>query len=258
MKIITNLTDWQDIRNDFPADARIGFVPTMGCLHQGHASLIQKSVSENAITVLSIFVNPTQFNDPSDYKHYPQTLDDDLELARQLGVNYVLIPATKEIYPDNNTIRIITDHPFAMVMEGACRPGHFNGMLTIVLKLLLLVRADNAYFGEKDYQQYILVTQLAQQYFIQTKIIPCPIIRESSGLPLSSRNRRLAKDERILVDEFYLFLFAKSHTITEIEEKLAALKIGLDYLELHHNCLFLSLKIGAIRIIDNIVTGDII
>ena len=252
MHIITNLKDWQNIRHNLLSNVAIGFVPTMGCLHQGHASLIKKSIAENTITVLSIFVNPTQFNDPSDYEHYPKTLDDDVELARQLGVDYVIILSLDAIYPDNNTIRIITDHPIAMIMEGACRPGHFNGMLTIVLKLLLLVRAHHANFGEKDYQQYVLVSHLVRQYLIPTKVIPCPIIRELSGLPLSSRNRRLTEDQRALIDKFYRFLFSSKHELDDIKHELARLTIDYDYLETHENRLFLALKIGAIRIIDNI------
>ena len=138
-------------------------------------------------------------------------------------------------------------------MEGAFRPGHFNGMLTIVLKLLLLARAHNAYFGEKDYQQYFLVTQLIQQYFINTNIILCPTIREASGLPLSSRNKRLSTDEWILLEQLYSFLCnPEKYSVDDIRNKLISLKIQNNYIETHDDRLFIALKIGPIRIIDNL------
>src|SRR3990167_8680513 len=164
MKIINNIKEWKKIRGNLSDDLKIGFVPTMGCLHQGHASLIKNSVSQNDITVLSIFVNPTQFNDPSDYQHYPKTVDDDIELARQLNVDYVITPDAEGMYPNGNQIQLITDHPFSTIMEGHYRPGHFNGVLTVVMKLLMLIRATKIYFGEKDYQQYFLVNELSKKY----------------------------------------------------------------------------------------------
>ena|SRR3990167_2712314 len=252
MKIISNLKEWKTIRNNLSADLKIGFMPTMGCLHQGHASLIKKSVSQNDVTVLSIFINPTQFNDPADYARYPQTLDSDIDMARNLAVDYVIIPNIDSMYPDGNNIHLMTDHPFSLVMEGYYRPGHFNGVLTIVMKLLLLIRANSVYFGEKDYQQYFLIGELIKKYFIPTEIIVCPIFRESSGLPFSSRNTKLTANERQLVETFYEFFYInRPHSLDEIKKKMVELKIQYDYFETYDNRLFFALKIGSIRIIDN-------
>lgn len=252
MEIIQDSTKWQAIRNSLSSDITIGFVPTMGCLHQGHASLINQSVAQNDITVLSIFVNPTQFNDPQDYERYPKNSEADLVLAKALKVNYVIMPEINDLYPGGNDISVATDHLFSQILEGRCRPGHFNGVLTIVMKLLMLVRADHVYFGEKDYQQYFLITELIKKYFIQTKIILCPTVRELSGLPLSSRNTRLSADERKCIELFYEFFYHnRSHSLAEIKEKILALKMQYDYLEVHNDRFFMALKIGCIRIIDN-------
>jgi len=252
MKIINNIKEWKKIRGNLSDDLKIGFVPTMGCLHQGHASLIKNSVSQNDITVLSIFVNPTQFNDLSDYQHYPKTLDDDMELARQLNVDYVITPDIDSMYPDGNQIHLVTDHPLSSVMEGYYRPKHFNGVLTIVMKLLILIHANKIYFGEKDYQQYFLVSELIKKYFVKTEIILCPTVRELSGLPFSSRNTKLSINEKQLIETFYDFFYNhRPHSLNLIKEKLLKLKIQYDYFETHDDRLFFALKIGSIRIIDN-------
>jgi len=247
-----DIIEWKKIRDNLSSDLKIGFVPTMGCLHQGHAALIKNSVSQNDRTVLSIFVNPTQFNDPSDYQHYPKTLDADIALARQLNADYVITPDIESMYPDGNQIHLITDHPFSTIMEGYYRPRHFNGVLTIVMKLLMLIRANKIYFGEKDYQQYFLVSELIKKYFVQTEVMLCPTVRESSGLPFSSRNTKLSTNERELIEKFYKYFYCnRPHTLIEIKEKMSELKIQYDYLEIHNDHLFFALKIGSIRIIDN-------
>lgn len=252
MKMISDINEWKKIRNNISANLKIGFVPTMGCLHQGHASLIKKSVLQNDMTVLSIFVNPTQFNDPSDYQHYPKTLDGDMTLARQLNVDYVITPDIESMYPDGNQIYFVTDHSFSTIMEGRYRPEHFNGVLTIVMKLLQLIRANKIYCGEKDYQQYFLVSELIKKYFVQTEIMLCPTVRESSGLPFSSRNMKLSTHERQLIETFYEFFYRhRPHALIEIKEKITALKMQCDYFEIHDDHLFFALKIGSIRIIDN-------
>ncbi|MCX7126325.1 MAG: pantoate--beta-alanine ligase [Gammaproteobacteria bacterium] len=252
MKIIADVNEWIKIRNGFSETIKIGFVPTMGCLHQGHGSLINDSVKQNDITVLSIFINPTQFNDASDFSRYPKTIEKDLDYARQLNVDYVVTPDVEAMYPEGNSISLITDHPFSNIMEGHYRPGHYNGVLSIVMKLLLLVRPNNIYFGEKDYQQYFLIRELIKKYFIQTNIVMCPIIRESSGLPFSSRNTRLSLTEREQVEMFYQFFYInRPHTLNEIKEKITELGMHLDYFEIHNNRLFLAIKVGPIRIIDN-------
>ncbi len=258
MKVITDIKEWQHIRNHLPNDLKIGFVPTMGCLHQGHTSLIKNSVEKNNITVLSVFINPTQFNDPADYERYPKTLDTDIEMARQLGVNYVITPDIDSLYPNGNHLFLETDHPFSKIMEGQYRPGHFSGVLTIVMKLLVLIRANNVYFGQKDYQQYFLIAELIQNYFIQTDINLCATIREASGLPFSSRNTKLSTDERKTIETFYEFFYRNHpHSLTQVIEKIAELKMTYDYLEVHNNRLFFALRVGPIRIIDNIADANL-
>ena len=253
MKIITDIKEWLVIRNNLSADLAIGFVPTMGCLHDGHASLIKKSVTENDITVLSIFINPTQFNDPKDFQNYPQKTDADIALATEHNVDYIIIPDVESMYQGGNQIQLTTDHPFSAVMEGRYRPGHFNGMLTIVMKLLLLIRSNLVYFGEKDYQQYFLVVELIKKYFIPSEIILCPIVREISGLPLSSRNTKLSPDERNCIETFYTFFYTqRPHTLNEIKEKIDELNLSYDYFEIHNGRLFFALRVGSIRIIDNL------
>ena len=252
MEIIQDIKKWQAIRNSLSSDITIGFVPTMGCLHQGHASLIKQSVAQNDVTVLSIFVNPTQFNDPEDYARYPKNCEADLISAKTLEVNYVIMPEISDLYPGGNPISVTTDHPLSQILEGHYRPGHFNGVLTIVMKLLMLVKANNIYFGEKDYQQYFLITALIKNYFIQTNIILCPTVRELSGLPLSSRNARFSTDERQCIEAFYEFFYHNQpHSLIEIKEKISDLKMQYDYLEIHDDRLFIALRIGCIRIIDN-------
>lgn len=256
MKIMSDIKEWKKIRDNLSSDLKIGFIPTMGCLHQGHASLIKNSDSQNDITVLSIFVNPTQFNDPSDYQHYPKTFNGDIELVRQLNVDYVITPDIESMYPDGNQIHLVTDHPLSNVMEGHYRPKHFNGVLTIVMKLLMLIRSNKIYFGEKDYQQYFLVSELVKKYFVQAEVILCPTVREPFGLPFSSRNTKLSTNERQLIETFYEFFYINyPHSLTEIKEKISELNIQYDYFEIHNDRLFFALKIGSIRIIDNFKGG---
>ena len=168
----------------------VGFVPTMGALHAGHSALLQRSVAETDHTVLSIYVNPTQFNNAGDLTSYPSTLAEDLAIADELGVSAVLLPDFEQIYPDGYRYQVVEDS-FSRELCGAHRPGHFTGVLTVVMKLLNLVRPARAYFGEKDYQQYLLIRDMAEAFFLDTEIVPCPTVREASGLALSSRNANL-------------------------------------------------------------------
>lgn len=174
---------------------QIGFVPTMGALHGGHLSLVNASVRENAITVVSIFVNPTQFNDKSDLDNYPRTLEADCRLLEKGGVTYVFVPSVTEMYPEPDTRRF--DYaPLDTVMEGSFRPGHFNGVCQVVSKLFDAVGPDRAYFGEKDFQQLAIIREMTRQLQYDIEVIGCPIVREEDGLALSSRNMRLSKEER--------------------------------------------------------------
>ena len=177
------------------AGKKIGLVPTMGALHEGHASLVRRAVAENEIVVVSDFVNPTQFNDKNDLLKYPRTLDADCELLEREGAAYVFAPSVEEIYPEPDT-RQFAYAPLDTVMEGKYRPGHFNGVCQIVSKLFMIVEPDKAYFGEKDFQQLAIIREMVKQMSFPLEIVGCPIVREADGLALSSRNTRLSEVER--------------------------------------------------------------
>lgn len=174
---------------------KIGLVPTMGALHSGHASLINRCSSENGFTVVSVFVNPTQFNDPKDLKTYPRTLESDCKLAEEAGADIVFAPSVEEIYPEPDTRRF-SYPPLDTVMEGVYRPGHFNGVCQIVSKLLTMVAPDRAYFGEKDFQQLAIIRAMVKDLKLPVEICPCPEVREPNGLAISSRNALLSPEER--------------------------------------------------------------
>lgn len=198
---------------------KIGLVPTMGALHNGHASLAERSVKENDVTVVSVFLNPTQFNDKTDLEKYPRTLEADCEMLERIGVEVVFAPSVVEMYPEEDK-RIFSYPPIDTVMEGAFRPGHFNGVCQIVSKLFLIVEPDNAYFGEKDYQQIAVINAMVKDLGLKLNIIPCPVIREESGLAMSSRNTLLTEDERQTAANIYKVLtdskiFASEHTVEE-------------------------------------------
>ncbi|PID90406.1 MAG: pantoate--beta-alanine ligase [Bacteroidetes bacterium] len=174
----------------------VALVPTMGALHEGHASLVQRAKSEDMdIIVVSVFVNPTQFNNPDDLRTYPRNEEADAKLLESLGVHYMFAPAVEEMYPEPDT-RQFSFPPLDTVMEGANRPGHFNGVCQVVSKLFTIVEADRAYFGDKDYQQLCIVRALAKSMGIDTVVVGCPIIREEDGLAKSSRNQLLTPAHR--------------------------------------------------------------
>ena len=249
MQLIHDLTEWNTFRNTCPTHQSIGFVPTMGALHQGHVSLIEASQRENDLTVVSIFVNPTQFNQPDDFTHYPRTLGADLQTLKQAGVQACLIPEPQAVYNDKYHCQI-TENAFSQHMEGSHRPGHFTGVLTVVMKLLQLVRPSRAYFGEKDYQQFQLIHDMAAAFFMNVDIKACPTIREPSQLPFSSRNQRLTPEQRKLADE-YARIFHQPIPIDNIRSQLQTIGITVDYIEEHENRRFIAVQIGAIRLIDN-------
>lgn len=198
---------------------KIGLVPTMGALHEGHASLITKSIGENDITVVSVFLNPTQFNDQSDFDRYPRTLEADSRLVEACGADYIFAPSVKDIYPSPDA-RHFEFPPVTTVMEGARRPGHFNGVCQVVSRLFYIVRPDSAYFGEKDWQQIAVVKQLAKYINSNVRIVECPIIRDPDGLAKSSRNSLLTKEERAIAPAIYQILhesvgYAETHSLKE-------------------------------------------
>jgi len=184
------------------AGKSVGLVPTMGALHEGHASLVRRSVKENDVTVVSIFLNPTQFNDPKDLERYPRTLESDCKLLEQCGAQIAFAPSVNEMYPEPDT-RSFSYPPTDSVMEGARRPGHFNGVCQIVSKLFMITEPDRAYFGEKDFQQICVIHRMVADLGFKMDIVPCPVIREASGLAMSSRNSLLTPEEKVLAANIY-------------------------------------------------------
>ena len=194
------------------ADARekglsVGLVPTMGALHAGHKSLVDRARKENDIVVVSVFVNPTQFNNAEDLRTYPRTEDADAAMLEKSGVDFVFMPTAEEVYPEPDT-RVFDLGPVAEVMEGAMRPGHFNGVAQIVSKLFAIVKPTRAYFGEKDFQQIAVIRRMVELEGFDIEIVDCPIVREEDGLALSSRNVRLSAEARAIAPNIRRLLVA--------------------------------------------------
>ncbi len=228
----------------------IGFTPTMGALHAGHLSLIEKSLEENDISVVSIFVNPTQFDNPEDLKKYPVLLEKDLALLEELKVDFVFLPTYETLYPDNYAYQV-QENEFSKKLCGAFREGHFTGVLTVVMKLLNIVAPTRAYFGEKDYQQLQLVKGMTEAFFMDVEIVPCPIVREKDGLAMSSRNLRLSKEERKRAPLLYKLLSSnKSDADVKLELKKNGFKV--DYVETLNGRRFGAAYLGKVRLIDNV------
>lgn len=218
------ITNSEELRRALGSRDRsgIGFVPTMGALHAGHRSLVERARRECATVVVSVFVNPTQFNDKTDLKNYPRTPEADLRLLEEVGADYVFMPSVEEVYPEPDT-RTFDFGMIDKVMEGATRPGHFNGVAQVVSRLFDLVKPAKAYFGEKDFQQIAVIREMVRQLRIPVEIIPCPIVRGEDGLALSSRNTLLDTDHRTAAPHIYKVLKAaveKSHQTTP--DQLAA------------------------------------
>lgn len=251
MRIFTNLEEWIDFRKTLPPQSSLGFAPTMGNLHQGHASLFLKSREDNDFTISSLFVNPTQFNNTEDLVNYPRTLEADLQLMKDSGVDFCLLPDEKSLYADGYTYQV-QNNQLALLMEGKHRPGHFNGVLTVVLKLLNLTKPTCAYFGEKDYQQYLLISDMVKSFFMDVKIIPCPTIREESGLACSSRNTRLGVEEKRLAEKF-ASIFHQAKPCDLIVAELSSLGIKVEYVKEYQGRRFGAVFIGDIRLIDNYI-----
>ncbi len=196
-------------------DKTIGFVPTMGALHQGHISLVERARAECDTVVVSVFVNPTQFNDKTDLKNYPRTPEADAAMLEAAGVDYVLFPSVEEIYPEPDT-RIFDFGQIDKVMEGATRPGHFNGVAQVVSRLFAIVEPDKAYFGEKDFQQIAVIRAMMAQLGLTLEIVDCPIIRDTDGLALSSRNTLLTPEHRAAAPHIYEVLSAATTKLSEM------------------------------------------
>jgi len=248
-ELVNSISKWRAIRRNL--NSSIGLVATMGNLHAGHQSLLERSIRENNITVLTIFINPTQFNDKNDFVTYPKTFKQDFALAEKLGVDYVLMPEYADLYPDDYKYRVI-ETDFSRCMEGAHRARHFDGVLTIVMKLLLLVKADKTYFGEKDYQQLKLVENMVKAYFLDTEIVPCPTIRNEQGLALSSRNNLLTPEQFAIAHNFPKILALKT-SIADIIEQLEKQGFIVNYVEEYDGRRFAAVRFGEVRLIDNMV-----
>lgn len=255
LKTISEVKSWRASASG----KTVGFVPTMGALHSGHESLLKISRAENDFSVLSIFVNPTQFNNPDDLKNYPSTMDADLAMAEKNGVDAVFAPTDmRELYPDFYRFKI-TESEFSKTLCGAHRPGHFDGVLTVVMKLFQLVQPTRAYFGEKDHQQLTLIQDMVSSFFLPVEVIPCPTVRETSGLAMSSRNTRLSPEELEVAAKLF-------ETISQVKnkeqaiQKLHELGFQVDYLEDRSSMQndqpklrrYVAATLGKVRLIDNV------
>ena len=239
MKIFDNIVDLQNelfyLRK---ANKKIGLVPTMGALHQGHASLVKQCVADNDITIVSVFLNPTQFNDPKDLERYPRTFEEDCKILNEVGADIVFAPSPKEMYPTPDN-RHFEFPPTSTVMEGAKRPGHFNGVCQVVSRLFYITKPHNAYFGEKDWQQICVIKQLVKYLNLDINIIECPIIREESGLAMSSRNALLTSEERAIAANIYRILKESvtkkdSISVGELQQEVINSINAIDQLEVEY------------------------
>jgi pantoate--beta-alanine ligase len=226
----------------------VGLVPTMGALHAGHASLVERSVKENDVTVVSIFLNPTQFNDKKDLERYPRTLEADCLLLEKCGAQVVFAPSVDEVYPEPDT-RVFSYPPTDAVMEGAFRPGHFNGVCQIVSKLFDYVEPDRAYFGEKDYQQICVIRRMVEDLKMDINIVACPVIREESGLARSSRNTLLSDEERQLAAHIYRVLSESRKQQMSVAETHDFVVREIDAIE--------GLKVQYFSIVDGLTLADV-
>ena len=236
------------------AGLTLGFVPTMGALHEGHLSLVRRSRSENDRTLVSIFVNPAQFDDPADLATYPRPLETDLDTLETEGADFVFLPRAPDLYADNYRYRV-TESGLSTVMEGAYRPGHFDGVLTVVFKLLQIISAERAYFGEKDWQQLTLVRGMVEAFFLSTTIVACGTVRETDGLAVSSRNGRLLLADRTRASRFYRVL-SVAPTAKAAARDLRASGFAVDYVEDRDGRRLGAVRLGDVRLIDNVPLGD--
>lgn len=239
MKIVKTINELQTLLGEYRAAGKtVGLVPTMGALHEGHASLVDRSVAENDVTVVSIFLNPTQFNDKSDLERYPRTLEADCALLEEHGATIAFAPSVDEVYPEPDT-RVFSYPPTDSVMEGAMRPGHFNGVCQIVSKLFCYVEPDHAYFGEKDYQQIAVIRRMVDDLGMSVKIVPCPVIREENGLARSSRNTLLSKEEHDIAPNIYRVMkeskeLYPSHSVGDVHDYVVEKINAIDGLEVQY------------------------
>jgi pantoate--beta-alanine ligase len=253
--IVESAGAWRGERaTQMRAGSTLGFVPTMGALHEGHLSLVRRSRAENDRTLVSIFVNPTQFDDPSDLDRYPRTLEEDRAMLRAEGADFLYLPREADLYPDGYRYRVC-EKGLSTELEGAHRPGHFDGVLTVVMKLLMIASADRAYFGEKDWQQLTLVQGMADAFFLPTAIVACPTVREADGLAMSSRNTRLPPRDRQKAPHLYLAL-SSAPTAEQAQLDLRGAGFDVDYVEDRADRRLGAVRLGDVRLIDNVPLGS--
>ena len=253
MKVVESVAELAEIRRG-RGPGTTGFVPTMGALHDGHLSLLARARAENDRAWASIFVNPAQFNDPRDLSHYPRTAAADIAMLSNAGCDLVFMPRAEEMYRDGYRYRV-TENERSLELEGAARPGHFDGMLTVVLKLLILTRPERAYFGEKDYQQFRLVEGMARAFFLDTEIVPCPLVREPDGLAMSSRNRLLAPSDRQRAPNLHRLLAASITAGQSADDAGKALEqagFDVEYVADREGRRLAAVRLGQVRLIDNV------
>lgn len=248
MKILRSVSEVRAWRASI--EGSCGFVPTMGALHAGHVALIERCVEEQVHSIVSIFVNPTQFNDPKDFEAYPISLDEDFAAIETAGVDVVFVPDAAEIYTDAKRYSV-AESEISRVMEGVQRPGHFDGVLTVVMKLLNIVSPQIAYFGEKDFQQYLLIKDMVAAFFMDYKIVASPTVRAEDGLALSSRNRRLGAAARALAPELHKQL-ASELSCEQVSQALSHSGFEVEYIEEHWGRRFGAVQLDGVRLIDNI------
>jgi len=249
MKVLTSMSEWQTYRGALK-ESPLGYVPTMGALHQGHLSLLKASKEQNALSIVSVFINPTQFDDKKDFEKYPDDSCSDLERLERAGADIVLLPDSAQIYRDDYRFKL-TESDFSRRLCGAHRPGHFDGVLTVVMRLLNLVRPDHAYFGEKDYQQLQLIRDMVSAFFMPVNIVACETVREPDGLAMSSRNRHLDAGQRARAATLYAAL-KHSRTAAEAGQKLAGEGFEVDYVEDIKDRRLAAARLGSTRLIDNV------
>ncbi|AEM74211.1 pantoate--beta-alanine ligase [Caldicellulosiruptor acetigenus] len=278
MVVVQKIQEMKEIVKRLKKEGKsIGFVPTMGYLHEGHLSLVRLSKQQNDITIMSIFVNPIQFGPNEDYDRYPRDFERDKSLAEKEGVDYIFYPSVKEMYPEDFKT-VVSVKKITEIMCGKSRPGHFDGVATVVLKLFNIVNPDRAYFGQKDVQQLAVIKQMVKDLNLDVEIIPCPIVREQDGLAMSSRNVYLSEEERKSAAVLYRALNLAKEMIEKGEKDVSSIKRAMeemilkekytkiDYIEFVNNETFeiiskvegkvliaLAVFVGKARLIDNIV-----
>lgn len=276
MQIINEAARLKKVIGQKKIKGTVGFVPTMGALHKGHLSLVRESIKSNPYTVVSVFVNPTQFNDPKDFERYPRNFDADFALLEQIGCDLVFAPSVEEMYPEPDT-RLFDFGLLEKVMEGKHRPGHFNGVGQVVSKFFDIVEPTRAYFGLKDFQQLAVIKKLVRDLSYKIEIVPCPIVREEDGLAMSSRNMLLTPEKRQAAPFIYRILMdvakmAPDFTPGKIKEKVSQAfslndELELEYFDLVDNEMLqpisgfnpemsctacIAVYAGEIRLIDNV------